>query len=108
MIAHHNGVMEFLVETTITQPDGLSTAELDTLRADEAERARQLAEAGILLAMWRPVDRGEQWKNIGLWSAENATTLQAALSSLPLSPWMTFAIRELEGHPNDPRRDVAR
>jgi muconolactone D-isomerase len=49
---------------------------------------------------WLPV--GEMC-SIGLWRAANKAELEEkVLGSLPLRPWMTPAITEVEAHPNDP------
>ncbi|MEU0654742.1 muconolactone Delta-isomerase family protein [Streptomyces albogriseolus] len=91
---------EFLVELTTTVPDGTDPAEVDRVRAREAVRARELAASGHLARLWRPV--GEK-RSIGLWRAEDETALhEEVLGTLPLWPWMTAVVTELETHPNDP------
>ncbi|MFH9176683.1 muconolactone Delta-isomerase family protein [Streptomyces albogriseolus] len=91
---------EFLVELTTTVPDGTDPAEVDRVRAREAVRARELAATGHLARLWRPV--GER-RSIGLWRAEDEAALrEEVLGTLPLWPWMTAVVTELETHPNDP------
>jgi muconolactone D-isomerase len=89
--------MEFLVQMTVSL-DGES-AETDALRASEARRAGELAEAGILVRLWRIPGRTANW---GLWRVVDATELHSMLMSLPLAPYSTFDVRTLARHPNDP------
>ncbi|MER7738214.1 muconolactone Delta-isomerase family protein [Streptomyces sp. NPDC096538] len=91
---------EFLVELTTTVPEGTDPAEVDRVRAREAVRARELTATGNLARLWRPV--GEK-RSIGLWrAADEAALREEVLGTLPLWPWMTAVVTELEPHPNDP------
>lgn len=91
---------EFLVEITTTVPDGTTPDEVDRRRAAEALRARELAAAGHLARLWRPV--GEP-RSIGIWRAVDEHQLyDEVLGTLPLRPWMTLTVTALEPHPNDP------
>ena len=93
---------EFLVEITTTVPDGTSQDEVDRRRAAEAVHAGELAAAGHLVRLWRPVG---ELRSIGLWcAADEAELREKVLGTLPLSPWMSFAVTPLEPHPNDPGR----
>ena len=98
----HDGVMrEFIVEITTTLT-GLSESEVDALRAAEAVRAKELVTSGNLVRLWRPI--GEM-RSIGLWRAADEADLHAhVLGTLPLAPWMTFAVTAVQPHPNDPGR----
>ncbi|MET9226371.1 muconolactone Delta-isomerase family protein [Lentzea sp. NPDC003310] len=92
---------EFIVEIT-TDLAGLPESEVDSLRAAEALRARELAASGNLVRLWRPVG---SMRSIGLWRAGDETDLHATvLGTLPLSPWMTFTVTAVQPHPNDPGR----
>ncbi|MFB7507330.1 muconolactone Delta-isomerase family protein [Streptomyces broussonetiae] len=94
---------EFLVEITTTLPEGTSRAEADRRRAAEAVRARELSATGHLARLWRPVG---ELRSIGIWRAADEEELrEKVLGTLPLSPWMTFAVTALESHPNDPGRN---
>jgi muconolactone D-isomerase len=42
--------------------------------------------------------------NWGIWEAEDATALHAAIRSLPLFPWLEVDVIPLAAHPNDPER----
>lgn len=93
---------EFLVEITTTIPEGTSQDEVDRRRAAEAVHARELAGTGHLARLWRPVG---ELRSIGVWRAADEEELYGkVLGSLPLRPWMTFAVTPLEAHPNDPGR----
>jgi len=101
--ASHDEVMrEFIVEITTTIPDGTPQSEVDSRRAAEAVRAKELTASGNLVRLWRPI--GEM-RSIGLWRAEDEADLHAhVLGTLPLSPWMAFTITAVQPHPNDPGR----
>jgi muconolactone delta-isomerase len=71
----------------------------DELLEKEAERAQQLAAAGILLRLWRVPGRRANW---GIWAAPTNDELHAALASLPLFPYMSITVHPLATHPNDP------
>jgi muconolactone D-isomerase len=91
---------EFLVELTTTVPDGTEPAEVDRRRAAEAVRARELAAAGHLVRLWRPVG---ELRSIGVWRAADEPELYAkVLGTLPLWPWMSSVVTALQPHPNDP------
>ncbi|MGW5780389.1 muconolactone Delta-isomerase family protein [Streptomyces sp. NPDC003863] len=91
---------EFLVEITTAIPEGTSAEEVDRRRAAEAVRAGELAEAGHLARLWRPVG---ELRSIGIWRAADEDELhEKVLGTLPLRPWMTPRVTPLEPHPNDP------
>jgi muconolactone D-isomerase len=90
--------MEFLVHMEVTGIEGGPEAEI-ALREQEAIRARELADAGILLRLWRVPGRQENW---GIWSAKDTDQLHQALLSLPLSPYLKTTVYPLASHPNDP------
>jgi len=90
--------MDFLVNTQVGPiPEG-EEAEA-ALRVREAERARELARAGLLKRLWRIPGERAAW---GIWAAKNVSELREALASLPLFPYMTISVQALERHPNDP------
>ncbi|MFS8099621.1 muconolactone Delta-isomerase family protein [Lentzea alba] len=93
---------EFIVEITTTFPEAMDQSEVDSLRAAEAVRAKELTASGNLVRLWRPI--GEM-RSIGLWLADDEDDLHAhVLGTLPLSPWMTFNVTAVQPHPNDPGR----
>ena len=91
-------MMEFLVHIEIT---GLTygSESFVALAAQEAERAHELAAAGLLRRLWRIPGRTANW---GIWNAGSADELHAALASLPFFPYMSITIHPLASHPNDP------
>ncbi|WP_284752359.1 muconolactone Delta-isomerase family protein [Arthrobacter sp. efr-133-R2A-120] len=96
---------EFLVEITTSVPEGTSPDEVDRRRAAEAARARELAAAGRLVRLWRPVG---ELRSIGTWrAADEAELHEKVLGTLPLRPWMTVTVTALESHPNDPGRTAS-
>lgn len=96
--------MDFLVETTIDRARfERDVQDRASILAAEADRAGVLASKGTLLRLWRPADRRDEWCNLGLWRAPAEAELVEALASLPLATWMSWQVRELTDHPNDPR-----
>lgn len=91
--------MEFLVHITVEWPAGGDEELKRRLIAEEGERARQLAAAGMIRRLWRIPGR---WANVGLWEAPDATALHEALASLPLFPWVRAEVQALAHHPSDP------
>jgi muconolactone D-isomerase len=92
--------MEFLVHMEVTPISEGPEAEA-ALREREAVRARELADAGFLLRLWRVPDKRENW---GIWSAKDADELQETFSSLPLFPYLVITVHPLALHPNDPQK----
>jgi muconolactone D-isomerase len=89
--------MDFLVHMEVEKlPLGEGT---ENLLKQEARRARELSQAGILRRLWRVPDRRENW---GIWKASTADELHDALSSLPLYSHLTITVHPLAKHPNDP------
>lgn len=97
--------MEFLVHIDVDLPANLPDSEAARLYEAEGTRAAELARLGVLVRLWRIPGRRS---NVGLWSADDATALHAALSSLPLWPYMDIAVDALARHPNDPACTAAR
>lgn len=96
-------MQEFLVEISTTIPDGTEAAEVDRRRAAEAVRAAELAAAGQLFRLWRPVG---ELRSLGIWrAADEADLHEKVLGSLPLRPWMDVKVTPLQSHPNDPGRN---
>ena len=89
--------MDFLVHMEVNA--GAPAETVQGLAADEARRARELADAGVVRRLWRVPGRRANW---GIWSATNSDELHAALASLPLFPFMTMTVHPLARHPNDP------
>ncbi|MFD5751919.1 muconolactone Delta-isomerase family protein [Streptomyces sp. NPDC127033] len=91
---------EFLVEIITTKTEVTSQEEVYRQRACEAIHAEELAAAGHLARLWRPV--GEQ-RSIGVQlTADEGELHERVLDTLPLRPWMALTVTALEPHPNDP------
>ncbi|WP_378148694.1 muconolactone Delta-isomerase family protein [Cnuibacter sp. UC19_7] len=90
---------EYLVTIDIDTGD-LDPAEVTRLRQAEGVQATRLAEEGRIVALWRVPGR---WANVGLWRAPSRSTLDQALATLPLRPYMSVVVQELGEHPSDPR-----
>lgn len=90
--------MEFLVHMEVTRFDVSKEVEAE-LRKQEAERAHELANEGILVRLWRVPGRRENW---GIWKTDSIDQLHNAFVSLPLFPYLLITIHPLASHPNDP------
>jgi muconolactone D-isomerase len=88
--------VEFMVSIDVRTPADLDPARLAALQAAEALRARELVEQGTLKRIWRIPGRRS---NVSLYEAPDATVLHAALSSLPLFPYMEIEVQALATHP---------
>jgi muconolactone D-isomerase len=94
--------MEYLVDFTITVPDGTPPSELEERTTGEGARVAELAQQGHALRVWKPLPDDGRWRALGLYRAADDRELQAILESLPLYPWMEVTIAPLAEHPNDP------
>jgi muconolactone D-isomerase len=88
--------VEFMVSIDVRVPHDADPEKLAALQAAEAVRARELVEAGSLKRIWRIPGRRS---NISLYEAADATELHAAISSLPLFPYMEIEVQALATHP---------
>ena len=97
---HTDRGSEYLVTFQVSIPAGTSAKEENDAEAQEAQRARELAEQGDLVRLWK---LGEG-TTLGLWQADGPSQLDRLLHVLPLSlkGWMTFTATPLTRHPNDP------
>ncbi len=94
--------MEFLVTMTTQVPDGTPDDAVADMRAREAARAKELADDGHLLRLWRPPLQPGEWRSIGLFAADDEVALEKVLASMPLRVWRTDAVTPLSPHPSDP------
>jgi muconolactone delta-isomerase len=90
--------MDFLVHMEVSGRIEGGEAASASLLKQEAERARQLGTAGILLRLWRVPGRRANW---GIWRASTADELHSAIASLPLFPYLSVTVHPLATHPND-------
>jgi muconolactone delta-isomerase len=95
------GAAEFLTTFTITIPAGTPAQTVGDTEAAEAERAKELADQGDLLRLWKLPGEG---RALGLWRAGDAAEMAAIVASLPLerAAWMTTVTTPLTKHPSDP------
>jgi muconolactone D-isomerase len=87
--------LEFLVEIDISLPPDLDEAPRAALLEAEVARGGELADSGMLRAVWRVPGR---FANRAIWSADDATALHVALVSLPLWPYMDVRVTALARH----------
>src|SRR4051812_9857672 len=99
--------MEFLTDMVTTVPEGTPQEVVAETKTREAARARQLAEHGHLLRLWKPPIVDGEWRTLGLFAADDEQHLRQILDSLPLSPWMKVEVTPLTAHPNDPGIELA-
>lgn len=92
--------MEFLVHIEIGPIAG-DAATQDALLKAEKVRAEELAAAGVLQSLWRVPGRRANW---GIWVARDADELHAAISSLPLFPFLSVTVHPLAKHPHAPQQ----
>ena len=97
--------MEFLVHIEVRYSPDADQEKRELLGVAERARAAELAELGIIKRLWRVPGRSA---NYGLWSAVDADALHAAISSLPLFPWLDVEVIPLAEHPSDPLRSQDR
>ena len=99
--------MEYLVNMTTQVPDGTSEADVQDVRAREAEHSRDLAAQGHLLRLWRPPLQPGEWRTFGLFAADDGVQLEKVLASMPLRIWRTDEVTPLSPHPNDAGRQTS-
>ncbi len=88
--------MEFLVHIEFSLPDGMPEARRTELLTAEHRRGRELIEQGLLVRIWRVPGRRA---NVSLYRAPDATVVHAAVTSLPLWPYMSVRVEALAEHP---------
>jgi len=94
--------VEYIVTMTTHMPAGTPDEDVENTRAREASRARELADEGHLLRLWRPPLHEGEWRTVRLFAAADDTDLEKALASMPLRMWRTDEVTPLGAHPNDP------
>lgn len=91
--------MEYLVCIDVRLPADFDEVRRHELISREAERAKELAAQGVIRRLWRIPGR---WSNVGIWNADDGTSLHDAIASLPLFPWLDVSVTPLARHPSDP------
>ena len=87
--------MEFLVQIQVNFPPEMAAEELASLMGRETARGRELKEQGTIVRIWRIPGRRE---NVGIWSAADPDALHAAITSLPVFPWIDARVTALATH----------
>ncbi len=90
---------EFFTTFTATLPPDIPSQLVDEAGTEEATRARDLAERGLLERLWRLPGHG---RTLGLWQALNSAEMQTLLGSLPRPDWFSVDTLQLSIHPSDP------
>jgi muconolactone D-isomerase len=88
--------MEFLVHITVNLPLDMPEPRRSELIEGEHTRALELIAEGKLVRIWRLPGR---FANVSLYRVADATELHAAITSLPLWPWMDVHVEALAVHP---------
>jgi muconolactone D-isomerase len=88
--------MEFLVEIQVNLPADMDPARRLELTDQERRRGAELQAAGVIRRIWRIPGR---IANVAIWEAPDATALHAAITSLPLFPWIDATVTALATHP---------
>jgi muconolactone D-isomerase len=94
--------MDYLVDFTLTVPEGTTVSEREQRTTGEGARVAELAAQGHALRVWKPLPDDGRSRAIGLYRAADDRELRAILESLPLRPWMKISVTALAEHPNDP------
>lgn len=87
--------MEFLVRLDWEYPPNMTEQEIDELMAAEEQRGIELMDEGIIKHFWRLPGRRA---NVGVWVAEDAAALNAAIWSLPWFRWVQAEVTPLATH----------
>lgn len=82
--------MRFMLTATWKQP--LNETMMALLPAEEA-RADELAEQGVLEALYLPADQSGAWT---VWQCESLDEVQKVAQTLPLYQYLNFEISPLE------------
>ena len=88
--------MEFLVRIDVHLPPDMPADDRRRLLELETARGNQLIAEGTLARIWRIPGRLSNWS---LYSAEDANAVHAAVTSLPLWPYMDVRVEPLATHP---------
>ena len=94
--------MEFLVEFELAVPSEVTESEIEERQGSEAVAAKELADEGRLVRLWRVTIGNSQTSVLGLYRASSRAELEGLLATLPLYEWMRISITALLRHPNDP------
>jgi muconolactone D-isomerase len=94
--------VEYLVRAEQNIPPDTDPVMMADVKAREYRRALELVDAGILKRVWRIPGRRALFC---LYETAEIDELHAALSSLPLFPWLDIEVIPLAGHHLDPEAE---
>jgi muconolactone D-isomerase len=86
--------MKFLVEIELQIPPNLPEEEKAKLLEGHEKRGGELIGDGTITGIWRIPGRSA---NVGIWEAEDAGALSAAIDSMPTYPFLDTNVRALVG-----------
>lgn len=93
-----SGMREFLVRVRTTVPEDLVDEAWAEIVAAERIRGAELRLEGTIVDIWR-IPSEEVVENVGIWRAPDASSIHAAIDSLPARPWMSVEVTPLAPHP---------
>jgi muconolactone D-isomerase len=88
--------VDFLVEIEVRIPGEWPDERREALLREELARGIELKRAGAIARIWRVPGA---LRNVGVWSAADATQLHNYLASLPAFRFMTVTVTPLAVHP---------
>ena len=94
--------MLFHVRMDVRLPHDMPEALAAELKRVEKARAAELQQAGTWRHLWRIAG---QYSNISVFDVQDIDELHAALSSLPLFPFMQIEVMAMLRHPSSIRQD---
>jgi len=90
---------EYFTTFTLAVPADASPEDVEDATAGEARRTAELAAQRRLIRLWSLPGEG---RNLGLWQAADAESLDGYLRSLPMDKWLEVETLALTRHPSDP------
>jgi muconolactone D-isomerase len=91
--------MEFLVRARNLLPPDFPVGRRAEMRTLERAIAGRWRVEGMLQRLWRVPGRTD-W--VGLFTADDASVLHDALTTLPMWPWLEVTVQPLANHPGYP------
>jgi muconolactone D-isomerase len=88
--------VDFLVEIEVRLPGEWPDERRSALLREELARGVELRRAGVIQRIWRIPGA---LRNVGVWSAADATELHEQLASLPAFRFATVSVTPLAVHP---------
>ncbi len=89
------------MEIEVRLPPDMDPEARETLLAKEYARGLELRSRGVIKRIWRVPGR---LANVAIYEAASADEVHAAVSSLPLFPWIRARVSPLATHPLETAR----